>query len=73
MRKQKKLRNLVEDPPADTVPDQGRRPEKIINGGCTNDDGDDSDDDDGDDNDDDGARGDNGSDCLDNRLDLAHN
>ena len=37
------------------------------------DDDDDDDDDDGDDNDDDGARGDNGSDCLDNRLDLAHN
>ena len=25
-----KTKNLVEDPPADTVPDQGRRPEKII-------------------------------------------
>ena len=30
-------------------------------------------DDDDDDDDDDGARGDNGSDCLDNRPDLAHN
>ena len=35
---------------------------------------DDDDDDDADvDDDDDGASGDNGSDCLDNRLDLAHN